>query len=895
MTISTQVERWATFIRRAIPETQNIEQAALRAKKDFEEMAGVLNADQVRDFLEAELLVKKEYEQVEILRVGSIVRKRPKWYTGLKTSDKHWPSLLQYVTNIKKWGRDATDSMHSSSSEVVSLLENPIQPKFSCRGLVIGYVQSGKTANMTAVIAKAVDAGYNTIIVLAGLTDKLRQQTQNRLKVDIIDRYPLYWQSLTSNDLKGDFAGLANGGFGVPPEGRAQLAVVKKNVAPLKKLALTFQKTIPAAMNRLKVLIIDDECDQATVNSASKELEITVINAWIRTILAQLPAVSYVGYTATPFANVLINPYGRESVELEDSPLDNKILDDLYPSDFITCLPKPENYFGTEQLFGRPSNNAEIDEPENDGLDMIREVPLSDELLLQPSSSKKKDSFQPKMPESLQDAILYFIACCAVRNARGDSSKHSTMLVHTSTFVILHERLGTLIQGWIEKHRDDLSANRGAITEQLISVWNREKEKLPSSITPAKKIDISVILNNISDVLKNLETPIENGSSLDRIDYAGKTKTYIVVGGSILARGLTLEGLVVSYFLRSSTKQYDTLLQMGRWFGYRPNYEDLPRIWMPSALKLSFRALAGIEAEVRSDILQYKETGRGPMEFAVRIRALPGMAITSANKMKSAVKCDLSYSGKHIQSIRFDHLNQTTISNNWQAAADLISRAHDLGDSSNSGKKLFLNVPKSVVIQFLSKYKFHSSHRDLSDELLLNYIENEKSGLKKWNIGIFETNSEVLSDLPLGDLGRVKLVKRTKLKGDSDFADIKGLMSLADVLFDLDPRPNIGNEDNWTTLKETRSKVHGDVPLLLLYAIDKDSTPVVNIKLNPARVSQREALAAKGDLIGVGIVFPGSSEGAGSFVSVSLQSLSADQIDEIEQEELEQAEAAGVH
>ncbi|MDZ5435398.1 Z1 domain-containing protein [Pseudomonas fluorescens] len=895
MTISTQVERWATFIRRAIPETQNIEQAALQAKRDFEDMAGPLNSQQEKDFLEAELLVKKEFEQVEILRVGSIIRKRPKWYTGLRTSDKHWPSLLQYVKNVKKWDKDTTDSMHSSSSEVVSLLENPIQPKFSCRGLVIGYVQSGKTANMTAVIAKAVDAGYNTIIVLAGLTDKLRQQTQNRLKLDIIDRHPLYWQSLTSNDLKGDFAGLANGGFGVPSEGRAQLAVVKKNVGPLKKLAYTFQKTIPAAMNRLKVLIIDDECDQATVNSASKELEITVINAWIRTILAQLPAVSYVGYTATPFANVLINPYGKESVDLEDSPLDNKVLDDLYPSDFITCLPKPTNYFGAEQLFGKPSNNADIDEPENDGLDMIREVPLADERLLQPDSSKKKDSFQPKIPESLQDAILYFIACCAVRNARGDNAKHSTMLIHTSTFVILHERLGTLIQGWIEKHRDNLSENTGAITEQLMKVWNREKDKIPTTITSAKKIELTEILENISGVLKNLETPIENGSSQDRIDYSGNKKTYIVVGGSILARGLTLEGLVVSYFLRSSTKQYDTLLQMGRWFGYRPNYEDLPRIWMPSSLKLSFRALAGIEAEVRSEILQYKETERGPMEFAVRIRSLPGMAITSANKMKSAVKCDLSYSGKHIQSIRFDHLNKTVIDNNWQAAADLVSRAHDLGDPTNTDKKLFLNVPKSVVIQFLSKYKFHSSHRDLSDELLLNYIENEKSGLKKWNIGIFETASEAQSTLPLGTLGHVKLVKRTKLKGDSDYADIKGLMSLSDILFDLDPRPNIKSDDNWSTLKELRSNAHGNVPLLLLYAIDKDSKPAPNLNLTSKRVSQRVELAATGDLIGVGIVFPGSSEGVGSFVSVSLQSVSADQIDEIEEEELEQAEAAGVH
>ena len=302
--------------------------------------------------------------------------------------------------------------------------------------------------------------------------------------------------------------------------------------------------------------MIDDECDQASINSAGGELDVTAINRRIRELLSLLPTVTYVGYTATPFANVLINPYR----------VDGQELDDLYPRDFITALPRPDSYFGTERLFGVTPSDPDDVQPEEEGLDMIRDVPTEEEALLQPQSRQERNSFQPVMTNSLQTAILYFLASCAARRARGDGAKHMTMLVHTSAYIIAHERVASLIHGWVDVNRKKIVDQESDLGQCIRAVWTSEAPAVP----------VEQLFEHLQAVLDIIEFPVENGASDDRIDYTGEPKTYIVVGGSILARGLTLEGLTVSYFLRTAN-QYDTLLQMGRWFGYRHRYEDSPR------------------------------------------------------------------------------------------------------------------------------------------------------------------------------------------------------------------------------------------------------------------------------------------------------------------------------
>jgi hypothetical protein len=698
-----------------------------------------------------------------------------------------------------------------------------------------------------------------------------------RLYNDLARRNPLNWQVLTPNDMDRDFRAPAQGGF-LSHSDKAQLAVVKKNVSPLSELRKAIEETYPAVLRQLRVLVIDDECDQASVNSARGELDMTAINQHIREILSKLPAVTYVGYTATPFANVLINPYR----------VDGQDLDDLYPRDFITALPLPERYFGTERLFGRTPEDPEAPRPEEEGLDMIREVPPEEEVLLQPRNRKERDAFQPVMTQSLEDAILYFLACCAARHARGDREQHMTMLVHTSAYVTTHERVAALIQGWVDVHRDKLVDPLSDIGRRITTLWEDENGRLPMDITDAQAVSSDQLFEFLPEVLTRLEFPVENGASDDRIDYSGRPKTYIVVGGSILARGLTLEGLMVSYFLRSAN-QYDTLLQMGRWFGYRPRYEDLPRIWIPNELNLRFRALAAVEQEIRDEIEQYRLRDLTPMDIAVRIRAIPGMAITATNKMRSARRCAVSYWGTHRQTFRFAHRNKDVLRRNWAAGAELVSRIEALGlrdrEAEAAGRKLWRAVPRSSIRKFLESYAIETSHADLLPELLIPFLEGGDPRLDHWNVGIVESAQGNPSDVDFGTVGQVRTVRRAKLNDSGSVADIKALMSKRDIVFDC--QDINAQTSGWDALKAARLQVFGQTPLLLLYPIDRHSVPERESKV-------RVPLDAAHDILGLGLVFPGSVTEGGNFVSVDLEPVSVEELEEIEDEEAAQAEAAGV-
>ena len=870
-----QVDRLVEQIRNALPGAKDLDAAVREVRDGLEILSPGLATSLAHEIAEARRIVERDFENIEILYRYSVLRKRPRWYFGPKPSDLHWPAVRRFFLNAKGWPEDAVNGIDEASTEIVSLLENPAQERFSCRGLVVGHVQSGKTANMTAVIAKALDAGYNTVIVLAGLTNKLRYQTQMRLFDDLVCRNLLRWQVLTPNELDRDFRAPPQGGF-LAHVDKAQLAVIKKNVSPLGELASAVDRTLPAMLRRLRILVIDDECDQASVNTARGELDMTAINGRIRELLAQLPAVTYMGYTATPFANVLIDPYRADGQEL----------DDLYPRDFLCALPRPGGYFGTDSLFGTVPSDAGAVRPEEEGFDMIRDVPSEEEALLQPQSRDEREAFQPVMTESLETAILYFLACCAARHARGDGTEHMTMLVHTSAYVVAHERLAALIQGWVEVNQAKIIDPESDLGKRVRAIWDGEQDRLPAQITDASPVSADQIFEHLRTVLAVIEFPVENGASDDRIDYTEPSRTYIVVGGSILARGLTLEGLMVSYFLRS-TKQYDTLLQMGRWFGYRPNYEDLPRIWLPEELRLRFRALASVEEEVRDEIEQYRQQNLTPMDIAVRIRAIPGMAITGANKMRAARRCAVSYWCTHRQTFRFDHRNEQQLRKNWTAASDLVSRADALRlrDAGEGQRKLWRGVPRSSIRRFFESYSVHPVHADLSTGLLLPFLEQDDGRLDSWNVGIVQAARGRRCSEPLGTAGTVRAVTRAKLADSPSVADIKALMSKRDLLFDcIGDAPRDGG---WGELKAARIEAVGHVPLLLLYPIDRVSEP-------RRQTGVRIPLDAAFDVLGLGIVFPGSTTEGADFVSVELRPLSADEIDEIEAEEAEQAEAAGV-
>ena len=564
---SPQVARFAKIIREKLPTHASVDAAVHALREDIEAMRGDVPAAMESDLLRAQEEVRKSMDDVEILHRNSIIKVREKWYAGPAPESRHWPALKGFLQNGKGWDHESVESIDSCSSEIVSLLANPVRDQFHCRGLVVGYVQSGKTANMTAVIAKAVDAGYNLVVLLGGMTNKLRAQTQRRIEEDVVSRHRPLWQLYTTADDDGDFSIPANGQFTLPRPGFAQLAVMKKEKSRLEAFLKTLMRTTPHVVRSLKALVIDDECDQASVNAAAEEYDITAINEAIRKMLRALPAASYAGYTATPFANVFINPF----------PHNHDELDDLYPEDFITSLPRPDGYFGAREVFGFDPEDAQDESSDSEGHDMVRVIPPEEVVLLRPSGTREREAFYPELTDELERALLWFLLSCAVRRRRGQGENHMTMLVHASQYVIQHERMDEVIRKWLDDNRADIASGTGGVWQRLEDVWEAETGRVPLEAAEETDLQAKSLLPWLEEAIDAVQVVVENSVSEERLDYTEEAKTYIVVGGSVLARGLTLEGLTVSFFLRTS-RQYDTLLQMGRWFGFRHGYEDLPTL-----------------------------------------------------------------------------------------------------------------------------------------------------------------------------------------------------------------------------------------------------------------------------------------------------------------------------
>lgn len=857
--MNPQVEKFVRDIRQRLPNHGSPESAANDLKSLIESVMGAIPPEMQAHLSEALRIVQSTQQKVEILRRNSLAKLPDNWYAGPTSTDQHWPALEGYLENEKRWDPDAISSIDDSSNEVVSLLANPVRAQFHCKGLVVGYVQSGKTANMTAVIAKAVDAGYNLIVLLGGVTNKLRAQTQRRLESDIVERHRHLWQLYTTADDNGDFARPANGQFTMPVTGRAQLVVMKKETNRLDAFLRTIERTPSTVMSSLKTLIIDDECDQASVDASTRENSPTKINEGIRRIIRALPAVSYVGYTATPFANVFINPH--ES-------------DDLYPEDFITDLPRPKDYFGAREVFGFDPDNAEEEEGASAGKDMIRQIPAEEVAKLRPAGAKNNANFIPEITAQLERALLWFLITCAIRRRRGHKSSHMTMLVHTSPNVSQHIRMSEAIRGWLKSGHDGISSGNGETWSRLVDVWNAETIRVPLTGTDEESLTPAALVPWLREVLELIEVAVENGESVERLDYTADAKTYIVVGGSVLARGLTLEGLSVSFFLRTS-QQYDTLLQMGRWFGYRHGYADLPRLWTTSDLALNFRALARIEDEIRQDIALYRERKATPLDLAVRVRQVPGLAITSKAKMRHAYRTSISFEGKHVQTIRFDHRNDGVVSGNWAAAVRFVDDAKAKGHY-DPDRTLFTDVPLATVRKFLREYQICDQHMDLRQEMLLDYLDKADAGLASWHVTVVGPDNGKPSARTLGFLAAVPTNRRSKLAESDAYADIKALMSKRDILVDAADR-SVNAGASWGDLKARRPAN----PLLLLYPIEAESRPSSK-RASRSGEPTRIALNAVGDLMGVGIVFPGLVDRSGGYYSVELDVPTPEQLEDDE-------------
>lgn len=795
-------------------------------------------------------------EGLEYKRMTKELQHR-RWYLGPRDGDLIWPA---YLESLVARGLDdrAIRSIDQASTKVVSYLGDPGVHGLQTKGLVIGHVQSGKTSNYMAVIAKAADAGYRLVIVLSGMYNALRQQTQRRLNAQVVDpTSDDVWQPLTYED--ADFGQVLKGGAMLAQPELRVLVVTKKNVHRLRRLCLWLKSVHGDTRHRCPALIIDDEADQATPNTGQEDDKST-INSLVFELFKLLPTSSYIGYTATPFANVFIDPSAK----------------DLYPSNFIISLPRPRGYFGAESIFGR-SPLDDGDDPD-DGYDMVRKVTTSEAAALRPPRNRdEREGFRPAVQPSLDEAVRYFLLATAARRARGHNDEHSSMLVHTTQYSAVHLRQRAELRSLVDSFRRKMANRDGGFIGDLRRQWDEEKSRVDPRDFGHQPSSFEDLVDHLPDVLLDTKVIADNYISEDRLDYSettigpdGRTtpipQTVIAVGGNTLSRGLTLEGLVVSYFIRSG-RAYDTLLQMGRWFGFRPGYEDLPRVWMTTELKRQFRFLATVEEEIRRDVERYEREGMTPQQYGVRVRCHPDLMITAGSKMQATEKVSLSYSGDRLQTFLFQHRDRDWLEQNQSAARDLVTSALRSGSESDGeapDKVILRQVHYERIVEFLRNYQFHEDYSRLRSDLLIGYIQNRldhAAELEWWNVAVMSGPKQHRVGGSRIDLGAIDLglgslipcINRAPM-ADSlpDRADIKALMSKPDRVVDIrDVDSAEARNMSETELVRIRSP---DIGLLLLYPISKNSIPMGA----SIRADSRKDLKAVADIIGVGIVFPES-------------------------------------
>lgn len=789
------------------------------------------------------------------------------WYAGPQKDHVYWPHLKKGLQ--EKIG-DAVEDVDKASSQVVASLRPSGSDAFDTRGLVLGYVQSGKTTNFLSVMAKAADVGYRFFIVLTGITESLRSQTQERIEKQLVAGMPNWYRLTTIEDDFKDHqqTNLQNAATYLSNPSNRIIAVVKKNVTVLRKLN-AFIKRAGVNADNCPILIIDDEADQASISvSKDPDSNPSAINKQIRKLLENKKA-AYVAYTATPFANILVKP---------------DVYEDIYPRDFIHVLPKPNGYFGTEMIFGVDSPHGE-DFEESDGLNMIRRVEDDEAEALRPPSKRRGQEVEwnPYIPDSLIQAVRWFIIASAARRARGAKS-HSSMLIHTAMRTDAHEETKKLLEPAIAKLESDFFKE----SPEWEAHWDQESLTVSAEQFGNPSHSFSEIAKFIPDVFDDLKVIVDNSRSEERLEYNDdEPSTVIVIGANTLSRGLTLEGLICSYFVRNATA-YDTLLQMGRWFGFRNGYEDLPRIWLTEDLEYWFEALSLVELDLRREFSRYAREKVTPMDFIPRIRVTPGIEVTNRAKQQFMTSAAVSFSGQRVQTILFNHRDGQWLKDNIDATKNLVSdlKIRQVPElQKDNGTVVFRNVPNDSILEFLEQYKIQENALlgDQGSKALLDYIrkERDEGSIENWSVSFFGKSSKSRSDgnktIDLGLGTELPLVTRSQMNNSRpSVANIKTLVGSLDRLNDASLSKEQWKEVNKRINEDSRARekvlidehakyVGPRVGHLAVYAIDKDSKTTQKPDFvkpdgtNVRPISRRKNLNAAEHIIGVGIFFPEST------------------------------------
>ena len=610
------------------------------------------------------------------------------WLADRRSSIK-WAFTRRYQRLLKErkgWALATLQRSDDLTDRILELLEDPNRPgSWDRRGMVVGEVQSGKTSNYIELICKVADAGYKFIVVLTGTTNSLRAQTQlrfdegflgwdtrlnlaldarnKRVGVGTLPGEPLLRAIPSTNaEERGDFNRSIANQFNVRLGGDPVIMVVKKNGSVLRNLTRWAKSLSPvgpeAPIPDTPTLVIDDEADFASVNTrpvgSGDDEDPTVINGGIRELLNAFEKSAYIGYTATPFANIFIHldqdagRYGR----------------DLFPRDFLINIPVPSNHVGPTKVFG-----LAVDPDDDIGavaaLPLVRVVDDHHDHI--PNVHRSHWTVE-KLPDSLTRAMRAFILTCAARAARGDEGQHNSMLIHVTRFVNVQNQVADQVRFELRDLQNRIRYGDGEspypIIQELREMWMEDflpttqgvRDLYPDLMLGCQEVQWEAVRSRLVESSQKIQVRVINGAARDALDYWDHPEgmSAIAIGGDKLSRGLTLEGLSVSYYLRAS-RMYDTLLQMGRWFGYRPGYVDLCRLYTTDELREFYSHITMATEELRQEFDLMADRGMTPSDFGLRVRSHPaGLVITAANKMRNGMPMTVSYSADISETISFE-------------------------------------------------------------------------------------------------------------------------------------------------------------------------------------------------------------------------------------------------
>jgi hypothetical protein len=710
---------------------------------------------------------------------------------GDSLGHEEWLSGKRARISWKFW---VVDELNYATDEVLGYLEDPTrESSWRRQGLVMGHVQSGKTANYIGLICKAADAGYKVIVVLSGIHNSLRAQTQIRLDegflgyarpfgardevrrsvgVGLIDG-TLLADSVTTREQSGDFSRAKARGFQIHVGGNVLLFVVKKNVKVLTNLIdwarLSANKPLTdgrMVVGDVALLVIDDEADQASVDTKvqafdefgqpDKTHDPRAINRLIRGLLQAFERRAYVGYTATPFANVFIHPEGCTDEGGED----------LFPRHFIKNLSAPSDYFGPSQVFG-----PEVDQSDRLGAvpSRVRFVDDADEWTPPSHNRNLVPRFEGKerAPASLELAIRSFALASAARRARGQETQHKSMLVHVTRFTdvqdAVYRQVTQVVEDLKTRWRARNTSPSDPLCEQMKTHWATDFEPT-SSARGTPVLSWSQVEPQVWPILEGVKVKVINAKATDALIYEEHKRTglsVIAIGGDKLSRGLTLEGLTVSYFLRAS-RMYDTLMQMGRWFGYRPGYEDLCRLFLTSELAEWYAHITEAAEELRGEFDRMVIVGGTPDDYGLRVREHPVLSITG--KLRPGLpEIRMSLSASPFEPTVFVE-RKTEVERNWSVAVTMFramgrptSSDASLGAGARTtrrpppGAVVWTGVSASMVRQLLCDFRFAEQQmRRTPSAVVLNYIDDrlQNGELGVWTVVAMGTATRSQKGVP---------------------------------------------------------------------------------------------------------------------------------------------------